>query len=217
HRVRRPLRDSERGRGGPLRAVRAERPRRRVYRLLHGGNRAPRLPLPTVRGPGRRNHRPTRRDPQPADRGRPRRTRLLDPRRDREGDQAAHRDAKDRRAAARRDVRRDERRGRDGRRAREGIPRRRGAPPERPEPGLQPVTLADLPPSERDAAWASAEVLVCTGFGSELPRDLASRAPRLRMIQALLAGVDNLPFDRFPRTAIVCSNAGAYTTSVAEH
>src|SRR5207249_2186795 len=58
---------------------------------------------------------------------------------------------------------------------------------------------------------------VCTGFGSELPRDLASRAPRLRMIQALLAGVDNLPFDRFPRTAIVCSNAGAYTTSVAEH
>src|SRR5207237_7747501 len=46
---------------------------------------------------------------------------------------------------------------------------------------------------------------------------LASRAPRLRMIQALLAGVDNLPFDRFPRTAIVCSNAGAYTTSVAEH
>src|SRR5207249_7289577 len=56
-----------------------------------------------------------------------------------------------------------------------------------------------------------------TGFGSELPRDLASRAPRLRMIQALLAGVDNLPFDRFPRTAIVCSNAGAYTTSVAEH
>src|SRR5947199_165047 len=83
--------------------------------------------------------------------------------------------------------------------------------------GLEAVILADLPPSERDAAWASAEVLVCTGFGSELPRDLASRAPRLRMIQALLAGVDNLPFDRFPRTAIVCSNAGAYTTSVAEH
>src|SRR5205814_7138010 len=83
--------------------------------------------------------------------------------------------------------------------------------------GLEPVILADLPHTERDAAWASAEVLVCTGFGSELPRDLASRAPRLRMIQALLAGVDNLPFDRFPRTTIVCSNAGAYTTSVAEH
>ena len=83
--------------------------------------------------------------------------------------------------------------------------------------GFQPIILADLPPSERDAAWASAEVLVCTGFGSELPRDLASRSPRLRMIQTLLAGVDHLPFDRFPRTAIVCSNAGAYTTSVAEH
>ena len=83
--------------------------------------------------------------------------------------------------------------------------------------GFQPLILADLPPSERDAAWASAEVLVCTGFGSELPQDLASRSPRLRMIQTLLAGVDHLPFDRFPRTAIVCSNAGAYTTSVAEH
>jgi len=83
--------------------------------------------------------------------------------------------------------------------------------------GFQPIILADLPPSERDAAWASAEVLVCTGFGSELPRDLASRSPRLRMIQTLLAGVDHLPFDRFPRAAIVCSNAGAYTTSVAEH
>ena len=31
--------------------------------------------------------------------------------------------------------------------------------------GLEAVILADLPPSERDAAWASAEVLVCTGFG----------------------------------------------------
>ena len=34
---------------------------------------------------------------------------------------------------------------------------------------LEAVILADLRPSERDAAWASAEVLVCTGFGSELP------------------------------------------------
>src|SRR5438552_18050635 len=37
------------------------------------------------------------------------------------------------------------------------------------------------------------------------------------MIQTLLAGVDHLPFDRFPRAAIVCSNAGAYNTSDAEH
>jgi glycerate dehydrogenase len=82
---------------------------------------------------------------------------------------------------------------------------------------FEPVILEDIPAAQRAATWASAEVLVCTGFGSELPADQASRAPRLRMIQALVAGVDHLPFDRLPRTAIVCSNAGAYNASVAEH
>src|SRR3989441_8598893 len=37
------------------------------------------------------------------------------------------------------------------------------------------------------------------------------------MIQSLVAGVDHFPFDRFPPSAIVCSNAGAYSVSVAEH
>ena len=72
---------------------------------------------------------------------------------------------------------------------------------------FQPVILEDLPASQRAAAWESAEVLVCTGFGAELPPDLPSRAPRLRMVQTLLAGVDHLPFDRLPRSAVVCSNA----------
>jgi phosphoglycerate dehydrogenase-like enzyme len=82
---------------------------------------------------------------------------------------------------------------------------------------FDPLILEDVPPAQRAAAWESADVLVCTGFGSELPPDLASRAPRLRMVQTLLAGIDHLPFDRLPRSAIVCSNAGAYNTSVAEH
>lgn len=82
---------------------------------------------------------------------------------------------------------------------------------------FEAVILEDLPAGERAAAWASADALVCTGFASELPPDLASRAARLRMVQTLLAGVDHLPFDRLPRSAIVCSNAGAYNTSVAEH
>jgi len=82
---------------------------------------------------------------------------------------------------------------------------------------FDPLILEDVPASRRAAAWESAEVLVCTGFGPELPPDLPSRAPRLRMVQTLLAGVDHLPFDRLPRSAIICSNAGAYNTSVAEH
>ncbi len=82
---------------------------------------------------------------------------------------------------------------------------------------FEPVILEDLRPAERDAAWAAAEVLVCTGFGSELPPDLASRTTRLRMVQILVAGVDHMPFDRVPASAILCNNAGAYSVSVAEH
>ena len=96
-------------------------------------------------------------------------------------------------------------------------PERRAAVASRSVGGFEAVILEDLPPAERDAAWGAADVLVMMGFGSELPRDLASRAPRLRMVQTLVAGVDHLPFDRLPRTAIVCSNAGAYNVSVAEH
>ena len=82
---------------------------------------------------------------------------------------------------------------------------------------FDPIILEDIPPAQRWPAWESADVLVCTGFGSELLPDLASRAPRLRMIQVLVAGVDHMPFDRLPRGAIVCGNAGAYNVSVAEH
>src|SRR5437660_12727373 len=82
---------------------------------------------------------------------------------------------------------------------------------------FDPIILEDIPPAQRGPAWESADVLVCAGFGSELPPDLASRAPRLRMIQVLVAGVDHMPFDRLPRGAIVCGNAGAYNVSVAEH
>jgi len=96
-------------------------------------------------------------------------------------------------------------------------PERRAVVAAKAPGAFDPVILEDVPSSQRAAAWESAEVLVCTGFGAELPPDLASRAPRLRMIQVLVAGVDHMPFDRLPRSAIVCGNAGAYNVSVAEH
>ena len=79
------------------------------------------------------------------------------------------------------------------------------------------VILDDLPASARDAAWSDAEVVVTMGFGRTLPKDLASRAPRLRMLQTLVAGVDHLPYATFPKSLLVCGNAGAYNTSVGEH
>lgn len=82
---------------------------------------------------------------------------------------------------------------------------------------FEPVILEDLHADRRDEAWASAEVLVATGFPREIPVDLRKKAQKLRLIQAVLAGVDHFPFERFPPEAIVCSNAGAYNVAVAEH
>lgn len=79
------------------------------------------------------------------------------------------------------------------------------------------VILEDLAESARDAAWSHADVVVTLGFGRELPPDLAKSAPHLRMLQTLVAGVDHLPYRTFPKSLLVCGNAGAYNTSVGEH
>src|SRR2546422_1372623 len=82
---------------------------------------------------------------------------------------------------------------------------------------FEPVILEDLPPEKRDAAWSTADVVVSMGFPREFPLDFREKARKVRMIQSLVAGVDHFPFERFPPSAIVCSNAGAYSVSVAEH
>src|SRR5438128_2578708 len=82
---------------------------------------------------------------------------------------------------------------------------------------FEPVILEDLPPEERDDAWSTADVVVSMGFPREFPTDFRQKARKVRMIQSLVAGIDHFPFDRFPPSAIVCSNAGAYSVSVAEH
>jgi phosphoglycerate dehydrogenase-like enzyme len=88
----------------------------------------------------------------------------------------------------------------------------------RKAPGaFDPVILEDLPADRGDEAWASAEVLVTTGFPRELPVDLRDKARNLRLVQSVLAGIDHLPFERLPPRVVVCSNAGAYNVAVAEH
>src|SRR5207244_7772572 len=82
---------------------------------------------------------------------------------------------------------------------------------------FEPVILEDLPPEERGDAWSTADVVVSMGFPREFPTDFRQKARKVRMIQSLVAGIDHFPFDRFPPSAIVCSNAGAYSVSVAEH
>src|SRR5438128_4953263 len=82
---------------------------------------------------------------------------------------------------------------------------------------FEPVVLEDLPAEKRGDAWATADVVVSMGFPREFPLDFREKARKVRMIQSLVAGVDHFPFERFPPSAIVCSNAGAYSVSVAEH
>src|SRR5437879_12951397 len=82
---------------------------------------------------------------------------------------------------------------------------------------FEPVILEDLPPEERDDAWSTSDVVVSMGFPREFPADFRQKAGKVRMIQSLVAGVDHFPFDRFTPSAIVCSNAGAFSVSVAEH
>ncbi len=94
---------------------------------------------------------------------------------------------------------------------------RRAVLAERNRGAFEASILADLPETDRDAAWREAEVAVVVGFGREIPEDLAARAPRLRMLQTLVAGVDHLPYRTFPKSLLVCGNAGAYNVSVGEH
>jgi len=94
---------------------------------------------------------------------------------------------------------------------------RRAAVARKAAGAFEPVILENLPPEKRDEAWATADVVVSMGFPREFPLDFREKARRVRMIQSLVAGVDHFPFERFPPSAIVCSNAGAYSVSVAEH
>ncbi len=61
-----------------------------------------------------------------------------------------------------------------------------------------------------------ADAYLCAGFPREFPEDPTAYG-RLRFVQTVLAGVDHLPFARLPSGLVVCGNAGAYNTALAEH
>jgi len=65
--------------------------------------------------------------------------------------------------------------------------------------------------------WQSAEAML---LGS-VERDLGDRdvrnLPMLRFIQRLYTGMDGVDFGRFPETALLAGNVGAYAPFVAEH
>ena len=65
-------------------------------------------------------------------------------------------------------------------------------------------------------AIRGADAYLCSGFPRELPEERAAYA-RLRLVQTTSAGVDHIPWERLPSEVVVCGNAGAYNTALAEH
>ena len=61
-----------------------------------------------------------------------------------------------------------------------------------------------------------ADAYLCSGFSREFPEDPTAYGS-LRFVQTVLAGVDHVPFARLPPGVVVCGNAGAYNTALAEH
>jgi len=84
-------------------------------------------------------------------------------------------------------------------------------------PRAEVVVQPDLPEAELRAALPRVDVVLISGFPRDLPPDAWRAMGRLRMVQTLLAGVDHLPYDRFPPRVTVCSNAGAFDVSMPEH
>ncbi len=66
-----------------------------------------------------------------------------------------------------------------------------------------------------DKTLSECEVLLAWPFRAK--RQLLSKMKKLKMVQTLSAGVDDMDFDALPQGVQVFSNAGAYTETAAEH
>jgi phosphoglycerate dehydrogenase-like enzyme len=85
------------------------------------------------------------------------------------------------------------------------------------EPRAELTYLEDTLPAERRAVLRTVQVLLTLFPGRELTQEEFGDLPALRLVQTISAGVDQLPFARFPPGVVVCSNAGAYADPMAEH
>ena len=79
------------------------------------------------------------------------------------------------------------------------------------------VFLQDQQPSERLEILRRAEALIGWRLAREVPPDQLARATRLRLIQFLSAGMDNIDFTAIPAGVVIADNAGAYAKPMAEH
>jgi len=81
----------------------------------------------------------------------------------------------------------------------------------------QVLFLQDQQPSEQLETLRRAEALIGWRLGQELPPGQLAEDNRLRLIQLLSAGVDNVDFTMIPADILIADNAGAYARPMAEH
>ena len=78
--------------------------------------------------------------------------------------------------------------------------------------------LKDVPESDRIKRLKSADVLIALSFShNEIKPAEISCLERVRFVQLIYAGADNVPFDRIPADLMVAGNVGAFARPIAEH
>jgi len=80
-------------------------------------------------------------------------------------------------------------------------------------PQVPSVFLSESSPAE----WEEVEAALVGSLMREARGWDPRTAPRLRFVQRVFTGVDDLPFDRFPPSVEIAGNVGGYAPFVAEH
>lgn len=77
--------------------------------------------------------------------------------------------------------------------------------------------LEDIKAEERKGHFSEVDALLSFMVHNEVARDEFLQLPEGTMIQTLLAGVDAVPYEVLPESAMICANAGAWAEPMAEH
>lgn len=84
--------------------------------------------------------------------------------------------------------------------------------------GLAEVEFLDgRPDAERAERLGSVDVLLTWLWEREIHPEEDAVVAGVRLVQLVSAGVDSLPFDRVPASAVIAGNVGAYSEPIAEH
>src|SRR5712691_12584388 len=75
----------------------------------------------------------------------------------------------------------------------------------------------DVREDQLSSLLPSIDAMMIFSWPRFLDEQMMSRMTQLRFIQSILAGVNHIPFNRLERKVIVSSNAGAYSSPVAEY